>query len=210
MTQIKICGLNNDTHIRLAIQCGADFIGLVYYPKSPRFVKSDAEKLYEAADGRAVGLFVDPTDNDLYDSPFDMIQLHGEETPKRVRIIKEEFDCPVIKALRIGSPEDLAQIPLYEAVADWLLIDSKPSNASLPGGTGHQFDWNLLRNYSFTKPWMLAGGLSAKTVGEAIALLNPTAVDVSSGVEDAPGAKNPDKIKEFTQKVHDHDRSTAQ
>jgi len=131
-----------------------------------------------------------------------LIQLHGTETPQRVAAIKARFGLPVMKALKIAGPEDLEPLPLYEDVADWILFDAKaPSGSTLPGGNGVVFDWNVLKSVKPRRPWMLSGGLTPENVGEALKVLKPHAVDVSSGVEDAPGRKNADKIRAFIQAV---------
>lgn len=132
--------------------------------------------------------------------PLDMIQLHGNESPARVAEIRARCAMPVMKAIRIANPDDLAPVPAYEDVADWLLFDTK-TEGPLTGGTGHAFDWNILKGRRFKKPWMLGGGLNAGNVGEALSLLKPDAVDVSSGVESARGVKDAAKIREFIMAV---------
>jgi len=204
MTAVKICGLSTPETLNAAIEAGARYIGFVFYEASPRNVSFDtAWNLARTVPTgvRSVGLFVDPSDEELEriatGIQLDMIQLHGNETPERVAEIKERYAMQVMKAIRVREEKDLKTVTQYEAVADWLLFDSKPEKATLPGGTGHTFDWNLLKGKTFSKPWMLGGGLTPENVGDAIAQLSPTAVDVSSGVESTPGQKDTAKIKTF-------------
>ncbi len=211
MTDVKICGLTTPDTLRTAVTGGARYVGFVFYPPSPRAISpQNAGNLIRQLPStvRSVGLFVDPDDETLESTiglaGLEMIQLHGDETPARVREIKTRFHCPVIKALRIKNAQDLIPVRAYESVADWLLFDSRPEQSPLPGGTGHRFDWSLLHNTPFQKPWMLSGGLTPENVGEALAQLTPTAVDVSSGVEDAPGQKNCEKIRAFIQAVRNN------
>ena len=209
MTAIKICGLTDPVSIRVSAAAGAGYIGFVFYPPSPRSVPVDATQSLRSAvpgDVIPVGLFVDP-DDELLGAVIPrltpgLIQLHGTETPQRVAAIKARFSLPVMKALKIAGPEDLEPLPLYEDVADWILFDAKaPSGSTLPGGNGVVFDWNVLKSVKPRRPWMLSGGLTPENVGEALKVLKPHAVDVSSGVEDAPGRKNADKIRAFIQAV---------
>ena len=204
MTGVKICGLKDSDNLRAAIGAGADFVGFVFYPRSPRNIDYHAAanlRQQTAETVKAVGLFVDPTDGDLEKFAaglkLDIIQLHGDETPERIAEIRSKFERPVMKAIRFGSKSDLQQIDLYQPVSDWLLLDSRPQGAKLPGGTGKTFDWNLLAAQKFEKPWMLSGGLHAGNVKTALGILKPTAVDVSSGVEIERGVKDAAKIHEF-------------
>ena len=208
MTAVKICGLSEPETLKTAIEAGARFVGFVFYEPSPRYVSFDiAWNLARAVPTsiRSVGLFVDP-DNALLERvltgiQLDMIQLHGNETPGRVAEIKDKYKMPVMKAIRVREESDLDGIEGFEAAADWLLFDSKPEQATLPGGTGHKFDWSLLEGRSFSKPWMLGGGLTPENVADALTQLSPDAVDVSSGVESAPGQKDSRKIKAFIDTV---------
>jgi len=204
--KVKICGLSEPNTLTAAIEAGADFIGLVFYPASPRHVEIDVAKYLTSFipdNVQSVGLFVDPSDADLtrtlHDVPLKMIQLHGDESPARVAEIKEKFNLPVMKALPISTPNDVQAITPYEDVADWLLFDAK--GETLPGGNGTAFDWDILKDYQGAKPWMLAGGITPSNIGEALKILSPDALDVSSGVEsDAPnqrGVKDADKIRAF-------------
>ncbi len=209
MTDVKICGVTTPEIITVLNAISVDFVGFVFVQQSPRFVSLDkASALSQQVTQRIkkVGLFVDPDDNLLQSTlqrvSLDCIQLHGNETPARVQELKSRFSLPIIKAISIASPADLASIPAYESVADWLLLDSKPpANSAITGGNGISFDWNILKNYKFQKPWMLSGGLTSDNIGEALSLLKPHAVDVSSGVERSRGIKDAQKIKDFVQTV---------
>lgn len=190
-----------------ALAAGADLVGLVFFPPSPRAVTpSGAGDLAAAARGRALltALTVDAEDTLLRDimarvNP-DFLQLHGSETPERVKAIRECFGKPVMKAIAVSSMADLKQVAACEAVADRILYDARaPKGADRPGGHGRPFDWNLLSNVSHKKPVMLSGGLTPENVADAIRIVRPDAVDVSSGVEDAPGVKNAAKIKAFVE-----------
>ncbi len=202
MTKVKICGLSEPTTLTAAIEAGADFIGLVFYPPSPRHIEIEVAKYLSSFipnNVQIVGLFVNPSDEELTqtlnDVPLTMIQLHGDESPERISEVKEKFTLPVMKALPISSPEDLNAISAYDEVADWLLFDAK--GEELPGGNGTAFDWNILKGYEGTKPWMLAGGITPDNISEALNILSPDTLDVSSGVESAKGVKDADKIRSF-------------
>lgn len=201
---VKICGLNDEVAMQIAIDVGAEFVGLVFYPKSPRAVTVEqAQKLVALVPPyiTSVGLFVDPTDEDVLNisrqTMVHMVQLHGSETPERVTQIKKLTGLPVMKAIAIREAADFEKVPAYEAVADWLLFDAKPADSVnvLPGGNAVAFDWSLMKGRIFNKPWMLAGGLNVGNIAEAVRMTGASVLDVSSGVEDAPGKKNPDKIK---------------
>ena len=152
---------------------------------------------------RAAGLFVDASDDQIAQTtrrvPLDLLQLHGDETPRRAAEIRARFGIPVMKAIRVATAEDLAVLPAYEAVADWILFDAKvpKSVSALPGGTGMAFDWQLLKGVGVGKPWMLSGGLTAENVAEAVAVTGAKMVDVSSGVEERPGVKCIARIEAF-------------
>jgi phosphoribosylanthranilate isomerase len=204
---VKICGLNSEAAVAAATAGGAAYVGFIFYPPSPRAI--DAPRAAEF--GRAVpagivkvGLFVDADDETiagvLAEAPLDMLQLHGDETPRRVKEIRRRFNVPVMKALRIASAADLAAADEYLPAVDRLLFDAKPPpemKGALPGGNALSFDWSLIAGRSWARPWMLSGGLNASNLARAIAATGAAAVDVSSGVEDAPGRKNPDKIAAF-------------
>jgi phosphoribosylanthranilate isomerase len=204
MTNVKICGLRDPDNLKAAIEAGARFAGFVFHPASPRHVDFQiAQNLARILPTgvRSVGLVVDPSD-DLLDQilglvQLDMIQLHGSETPGRIAAIKARFHIQVMKAISVSNAADLDAIAGFEAAADWLLFDAKSTDPLIPGGSGQTFDWNLLAGRHFAKPWMLAGGLSADNVGQALSILKPDAVDVSSGVETTRGQKDPQKIRQF-------------
>jgi phosphoribosylanthranilate isomerase len=202
---VKICGLKTPAALDAALEAGADMVGFVFFPPSPRNLGVEAARLLgEQVQGRAkkVALSVDATDAELDRvvealKP-DMLQLHGKETPERVAAVRSRFHLPVMKALPIEQKSDLAPIRLYEKVADWLLFDGRaPRDATRPGGLGKIFDWTLLQKLDLSIPFMLSGGLDAGNVAEAIRVTRAPAVDVSSGVERAPGEKDPDKIRAF-------------
>lgn len=201
--KVKICGLSEPHSLTAAIEGGADFVGFVFVPESPRYVTPEVAKYlasYVPASITRVGLFVDPTldllQQILQQGFLDMIQLHGSESIDFIKEIKDKYHLPVMKAINIAAKKDLLDVPAYEAVADWILFDAKASGG-MTGGTGHNFDWSILKDYPHTKPWMLAGGLNADNVGEALKILSPDAIDVSSGVESARGVKNSEKIRTF-------------
>lgn len=202
-TLVKICGLKTPDAMTAAIESGADFVGLVFHPASPRYVEIEVAAYlasYVPDSVKVVGLFVDPDDAQLSltlsSVRLDMLQLHGKETPDRIREVRQKFGLPVMKALSIETKPDLARIDLYASVSDWLLLDAK-GTTEVPGGTGMSFDWSLLDEFESPLPWMLAGGLTPDNVAQAISLLYPTCVDVSSGVEAARGVKEIAKIHAF-------------
>ncbi|MEK7801249.1 MAG: phosphoribosylanthranilate isomerase [Pseudomonadota bacterium] len=205
MTQVKICGVKTPEAISAAASAGARFIGFVFAPRSPRLLAAEQAAILVRGvptGVKIVGLFVNPTDEDLAfiwgRVPIDMIQLHGDETPARVLDIKARLGVPIIKAIPVASPHDLDSVPSYEQVADWLLFDAKAApSKQAEGGNGLAFDWGLLAGQKFQKPWMLAGGLHPENIITALSILNPDAVDVSSGVESSVGIKDPAKIKAF-------------
>ncbi|WP_448189218.1 phosphoribosylanthranilate isomerase [Azospirillum sp. sgz301742] len=208
--QVKICGISEPETLRVAVEGGARWIGLVFYPASPRYVApSMAAELARMVPTavRTVGLFVDADDDFLEhvvsQVPFDMLQLHGKETPQRVAAVKAAFSVPVMKAIKVGGPEDLERAGEYAQVCDRLLFDAKPPAkvAALPGGNGIAFDWTLLTGRSWPKPWMLSGGLNDGNVADAVHTTGAAAVDVSSGVEDRPGHKDAALIRTFLKTV---------
>jgi phosphoribosylanthranilate isomerase len=205
--KVKICGLNSAAGVAAAIAGGAGWLGFVFYPPSPRAL--DPAKAAELAAGVPasvvkVGLFVDASDAEissvLAEVRLDMLQLHGDETPRRVKDIRRRFGLPVMKAVRVASATDIAAADEYLPVADRLLFDAKPPpdmKGALPGGNALSFDWSLIAGRSWSKPWMLSGGLNTGNLAAALSATGATSVDVSSGVEDAPGRKNPQKIAAF-------------
>jgi len=205
--QIKICGIGSHEALETAAEAGASHIGLMFYPPSPRAVAVElAAELADAAPQgvKRVGVFVDPDDALLEATlaavSLDLVQLHGREAQARVDAVRQTFGKPVIKAVPIADPDDVAAAHGYEEVADFLLFDAKPPKSmprSLPGGTGLTFDWRLIAGETWGVPWILAGGLTPENVAEAIARTGARFVDVSSGVERSPGVKDPKKIKAF-------------
>jgi phosphoribosylanthranilate isomerase len=204
-TTTKICGINDPAAMRAAAEAGADLVGFVFFPPSPRAVTpAQAAALSAAHPGGPlrVGLFVDATD-DLLDAvmaalPLDILQLHGEETPARCAAIRARFGRPVMKALGIASAADLEGLAAYAPVVDRFLLDAKaPPGAPLPGGNAAPFDWTLTAGRAIPKPWLLAGGLTPDNVAQAIAVSGAPGVDVSSGVEKARGVKDPARIAAF-------------
>lgn len=204
-TRVKICGLSTRETLLAATDAGAAYVGFVFYAKSPRFVRiDDARSLaLEVPPGIAkVALTVDEDDaclDRIVDTvPLDMLQLHGSETPERVAELRARHGLPVMKVIGIATEDDLAMIDVYAKVADQIMVDTKPPpGGDRPGGLGVAFDWRLIAGRRWSTPWMLAGGLTPDTVAEAIALTGARQVDVSSGVESAPGVKDPDRIRAF-------------
>jgi phosphoribosylanthranilate isomerase len=203
----KICGLKTPETVTAAVENGADFIGLNFFRKSPRYVEPEvAAALARAMPARVVktALFVDDEDARiaaiLAAAPMDLLQLHGSETPERVAAIKAQFGLPVMKVIKVRDAADIARAADYENVADRLLFDAQPPAGlknALPGGNAVSFDWGLLQGFRSRLPWMLSGGLNPGNLAEAVRRTGAPAVDVSSGVEDRPGDKNISKIKDF-------------
>lgn len=207
----KICGLSDAETLRAAVEAGAALVGFVFYPPSPRAVTPAQAKALAAdvpAGVQKVGLFVDP-DDALLDEvlaavSLDLLQLHGQERPERVAEIAKRTGVPVMKVIKVAERADIEAAHAYEDVADRLLFDAKAPKTmadALPGGNGLVFDWNLLGGKSWRRPWMLSGGLDAGNVADAVRISGAPAVDVSSGVETAPGAKDPAAIKAFLDAV---------
>ena len=202
---IKICGLSTSETLEVALQCGADMVGFVFFDKSPRHIDlAQACTLGAQARGRAKIVALSVNADDVRHGAIvdairpDFLQLHGAESPQRVAQLRRRFDIPIIKAIGVSRAEDLAAVARYERVADWLLFDAKaPPGATRPGGNAIPFDWRLAHGIATSKPWMLSGGLDAENIAQAIALTSARCVDVSSGVESAPGVKDPIKIAAF-------------
>ncbi|MEZ5796870.1 MAG: phosphoribosylanthranilate isomerase [Paracoccaceae bacterium] len=209
--RVKICGIRTAGDLRAVVAAGAAYVGLNFFPKSPRFLTlAEARALALAAPPGLckVALTVDADDATLdaivEAMPVDMLQLHGHETPDRVAELRARHGLPVMKALGVADEGDLAPLLDYSLAADQILIDAKPpKGAALPGGNGLSFDWRLVAQRRWLRPWMLAGGLTPDTVAEAIRLTNARQVDVSSGVESAPGVKDPARIAAFCAAARD-------
>lgn len=202
---VKICGLKTPETLDVALDAGADMVGFVFFPPSPRSVTMDeARALGARVKGRAkkVALTVDADDALIADivaalSP-DMLQLHGHETPERVAAIKARFNLPVMKAIAVETKADLDLVAVYAGVVDGILFDARaPKEATRPGGLGKPFDWRLLENLDLKLPFMLSGGLSPENVAQALRITRAPGVDVSSGVERTPGEKDAGKIQAF-------------
>lgn len=204
--RVKICGLGRIEDVDACVKAGAAYVGFVFFPKSPRHLELAAARdlALRVPDGIAkVALVVDATDAELDRLteyvPLDMLQLHGKETPDCVSEIRTKYGLPVMKAVGIADESDLAALDEYSRVADQLLVDAKPPKTTkLPGGNGLTFDWRLIAGRRWLVPWMLAGGLTSENVAQAIRLTGANQVDVSSGVESAPGVKDAGKIAAFT------------
>lgn len=203
--RVKICGLRTEADLLAVAAAGAAYAGFVFFAKSPRHLTVDQARVlaFAAPPGLAkVALTVDADDTAL-DAlieavPLDMLQLHGHESPDRVAAVRARYGLPVMKAVGVADEGDLAALMDYSLAADQILIDAKPpKDAVLPGGNGLSFDWRLVAQRRWLRPWMLAGGLTPDNVAEAIRLTNARQVDVSSGVESAPGIKDPARIAAF-------------
>jgi len=212
----KICGINDVPAMAAAVAGGAAFVGLNFYPPSPRFVTpaAAAELVVPVPAGVSrVGLFVDPDDATLAETlarlPLDLLQLHGDETPARIAAVRARFGVAVMKAVRVAGPADVAAADAYAGIADWLLFDARaPAEmaGALPGGNALVFDWRLIAGRSWPCPWMLSGGLTPENVAHAVRISGARAVDVSSGVEDRRGHKSPALIAAFLAAVAALDR----
>ena len=201
----KICGLTDPVAVQTAVEHGADMVGFVFFPASPRNLSAEQAEtlLNEVPSGiDRVGLFVDPEtdflDRILAKARLDLLQLHGDETPERCRAISIYFGLPIIKAIKVSGKADLTAARAYEDCVDWLMFDARPpQDGALPGGNGQPFDWSILQGAQFKRPWLLAGGLTPDNLPQAVQQSGARAVDVSSGVESAPGKKDPAKIRAF-------------
>lgn len=203
--KFKFCGLRSEQAVLDAAEAGANYIGLNFFAKSPRYVAHDLARdlaLATPIGVAKVGLVVNADDVTL-DAilnrvPLDMIQLHGKETPERVAEIKDRYGLPVIKAVGIAVQEDLTALESFLTVADQILVDAKaPSGADLPGGNGLSFDWKLIAGRRWPIPWLLAGGLTSETAKLAIEMTGTNQLDVSSGIESSPGVKDAEKMRAF-------------
>jgi len=214
---IKICGLRTPEALDAALEAGADMVGFVFFPPSPRHIGAEAaRRLGERVHGRAqkVALSVDATNAELdlvvQALQPDFLQLHGKESPERVAAVRSRYRLPVIKALPIETRADLSPIHIYAKVANRLLFDARaPREATRPGGLGRPFDWRLLENVAPGVPFMLSGGLDVDNVAEALRITRAPGVDVSSGVERAPGEKDPDRIRAFIHAAREAEKAIA-
>jgi phosphoribosylanthranilate isomerase len=203
--RVKFCGLTQSQDVAAAAAAEAAYVGFVFFPKSPRHLSLEAVRALalEVPAGIAkVALTVDASDSEidaiLAAVPVDILQLHGRETPERVAALRTRTGLPQMKAVGVAEAADLAALDRYGRVADMLLVDAKaPKAAALPGGNGVPFDWKLIAGRRWPVPWMLAGGLTPENVAEAVRLTGARQVDVSSGVESAPGIKDPARIAAF-------------
>ncbi len=220
---VKICGLSEPATLDAALDAGADMVGFVFFAASPRHVAlANARDLGARVEGRAekVALTVDADDATLGTivaalAP-DLLQLHGSETPERVAAVRSRFGLPVVRAVALATRADLDAVAAFDAVADHLLFDAKPPDnpprggAALPGGNGAAFDWTLLRGLRTRAPWLLAGGLRPETVAAALRETGAPGLDVSSGVERAPGVKDADAIRRFVAAAREGAREAAE
>jgi phosphoribosylanthranilate isomerase len=214
---IKICGLKSEAALETALEEGADLVGFVFFAPSPRHIGFEAARaLGGRVQGRArkVAVSVDANDEQLKASIAalepDLLQLHGRETPERVAVIRSRFGLPVMKALPVIERADLSSVHLYAKVADQIMFDARaPRAATRPGGHGLAFDWRLLESLALAVPFMLSGGLQAGNVAEALGITRADGLDVSSGVESAPGEKDPDKIRAFIRAARAADAALA-
>lgn len=207
-TKIKICGLSKPDHVDAANRLGVELAGFVFVKKSPRHV---SQEMAAALAGRCnpqmerVALLVNPDDEALDHAVAALsphrVQLHGEETPARVAEIKQRTGLPIIKALPVATEDDVRAALDYADMADWFLFDAKPPEGGLPGGNGEAFDWHSLSAYDMDKPYLLAGGLSAENVSQALAMTGAPMVDISSSVEAAPGEKDATLMQAFVEAV---------
>ena len=216
MVEVKICGISSLADYQICRSAGAHWVGMVYYPGSPRHLDSAAlARLTDQIDQlddddrdsgggpQRVLLSVDQSEAPLRQliaaARPDYLQLHGTESVAFASAMKAEFNLPIIKMISIATAADLANCAAWDGIADWLIFDAKTDPGTQPGGTGHSFDWQILSHYSGRTPWMLAGGLKAGTVADAVRINGAQAVDVSSGVESARGKKDENKIHAFIQ-----------
>jgi phosphoribosylanthranilate isomerase len=215
---VKICGLNSAEAVDATVQAGVEYAGLNFHDRSPRCVTLDAAaSLANRMRGRTkiVALLNDSGDEHIAAVARavrpDMLQFNGAETPDRIGAIRTRFDLPVMKAVAIAEASDFVNVAAYEAAADMILFDTKaPAGATRTGGHGVAFDWQLLRGRSFTKPWLLAGGLNSENVARAIHISEASGVDISSGVETAPGVKSAEMIRAFVTAARNAHYATEQ
>jgi len=206
---VKICGLKTKPDIQTAIDNGADFLGFIFFPPSPRNISPQQAQEISAnvpTNIKKVAVIVDMSEDDIYSllSQFDadIIQMHGEESPEFVQNIKDRFKLPIIKAIPVEDKNNLEEIEKYKDIADYIMLDKKPDiTDGIPGGTGKSFNWDILKNTDLPNNWILSGGLNIDNVTQAIEQTGASFIDVSSGVEKARGVKDPELIKAFLQKA---------
>lgn len=201
---IKICGLTTVDAIHATAEAGADWMGLVFYPRSPRHLEPEAATALLRSAGRplpVVAVMVAPEESLLKTVMTtvrpEFLQVHGDWTPAQLRAAAERYQVQTIRALSVATATDLAEAAAWQGAADWLLLDAKPPPGGLPGGNRLTFDWRILAGWQAPLPWLLAGGLDPETVGAAVRQTCPAGVDVSSGVESAPGGKDTNLIRAF-------------
>ena len=200
--KVKICGLKSKEAVIASHK--ADYLGFVFYQKSPRFVNAELaknlSKIYRQ-NKKKVGLFVNAEENVIeYISDYvnlDFIQLHGDESIEKIKYIKNKVKKPIIKSIPVSSKKDAEKYKDYNNICDMILFDTKPIDPSIPGGTGKIFNWDLLKEFKLKNEWMLAGGINVLNIQEAVIKTNAPIIDVSSALEDGVGMKSPEKIKEF-------------
>jgi len=206
---VKICGLKTQSALEAAVEEGADYVGFVFFPRSPRYIEPKKAKELGAlvpSNIKKVAVTVDASDQEL-DVIFrhfkpDVIQLHGSEDHERIHALHRRFSLPVIKAVLVRSSDDIARGAAFAGIADMLLFDAKaPATSTLPGGNGIAFDWTLLKSRQFMVPWFLSGGLNLENLEDAVRISGTRAVDVSSSLEIEPGEKDPELIRLFLQKA---------
>ncbi len=206
---IKICGLKAPEAVAAALAGGASHVGFIFFAKSPRYVEpADASRLREIARGKAQAVAVTVDADDAFLDAIvaamrpDMLQLHGKESPTRIAEVKARYRLPIVKAFSVRAATDLNATEAYRGIADRFLFDAKPPKGSeLPGGNGIAFDWSLLAAVPRDTDYFLSGGVNAQNIGEALRIANPPAIDISSGVESAPGVKDPALIEAFFRAV---------
>ncbi|CAN7155095.1 phosphoribosylanthranilate isomerase [Mesorhizobium caraganae] len=206
---IKICGLKTDEAMAAALAGGASHVGFIFFAKSPRYVEpAQAGRLRQAAIGKAKAVAVTVDADDAFLDEIvaemrpDMLQLHGAETPERVAELKARYGLPVMKVFSVSEAADLERLKPFIGIADRFMFDAKPPKGSqLPGGNGVAFDWRILAGLDAGLDYMLSGGLNAANIGDALRSANPPAIDISSGVESAPGVKDPALIEQFFRAV---------
>lgn len=207
--KVKICGLSTPEAVAAAVDCGAAYVGFVFFEPSPRNLSFETARALalEVPPGVAKVALTVNADDRFLDTltalvPIDMLQLHGAEDPDRVEAVKARYGLPVMKAVGVAGAGDVERIAEYEDVADQILVDAKPpKGADRPGGNATAFDWSLIAGRSWKRPWMLAGGLTPQNAAEAVRATGATQLDVSSGVESAPGVKDPALIRAFFEAV---------